>query len=140
MILTNATLVLPDEVVHGTVMVEDGLIREVQPGAARLPGALDCEGDVLMPGVVDLHTDNLERQVQPRANARWPSRSAFLAHDGQCAAAGGLPAARHPRSDRRGQASADALSARRDQGAERRIPRRQAVPGTDQRGAASIHR
>jgi alpha-D-ribose 1-methylphosphonate 5-triphosphate diphosphatase len=38
--------------------------------------------------VVDVHTDNLERQVQPRANARWPSRSALLAHDAQCAAAG----------------------------------------------------
>lgn len=88
MILTNATLVLPEEVLHGTVLLEDGLIREVQPGAARHPGAVDCEGDILMPGVVDLHTDNLERQVQPRANARWPSRSAFLAHDGQCAAAG----------------------------------------------------
>jgi alpha-D-ribose 1-methylphosphonate 5-triphosphate diphosphatase len=45
-------------------------------------------GDHLIPGVVDLHTDNLERQVQPRANARWPSRSAMLAHDAQCAAAG----------------------------------------------------
>ncbi len=42
----------------------------------------------MIPGVVDLHTDNLERQVQPRSNARWPSRSAMVAHDAQCAAAG----------------------------------------------------
>ena len=42
----------------------------------RVP--LDMEGDTLMPGVVDVHTDNLERQVQPRSNARWPSRSAML--------------------------------------------------------------
>ena len=41
-----------------------------------------------MPGVVDVHTDNLERQVQPRVNARWPSRSAMLSHDQQTAAAG----------------------------------------------------
>ena len=40
------------------------------------------------PGAIDLHTDNLERQVLPRANARWPSRSAMLAHDAQCVAAG----------------------------------------------------
>ncbi len=46
------------------------------------------QGDTLIPGVVDVHTDNLERQVQPRTNARWPSRSALLAHDAQCAAAG----------------------------------------------------
>ena len=38
--------------------------------------------------MIDLHTDNLERQVQPRSNARWPSRSAMIAHDAQCAAAG----------------------------------------------------
>jgi alpha-D-ribose 1-methylphosphonate 5-triphosphate diphosphatase len=37
---------------------------------------------------VDVHTDNLERQVSPRATARWPSRSAMLAHDTQTAAAG----------------------------------------------------
>ncbi len=49
---------------------------------------MDLDGDTLMPGIVDLHTDNLERQVQPRADARWPSRSAMLAHDAQCAAAG----------------------------------------------------
>jgi alpha-D-ribose 1-methylphosphonate 5-triphosphate diphosphatase len=88
-ILTNALLVLPDEVVPGTVVIRGALIVEVQPGApSRLPAARDLEGDHLIPGVVDLHTDNLERQVQPRANARWPSRSAMLAHDAQCAAAG----------------------------------------------------
>lgn len=88
MILTNARLVLRDEVIPGTVLVEGGLIREIQPGRSHVAGALDCEGDYVLPGIVDVHTDNLERQVQPRANARWPSRSAFLAHDAQCAAAG----------------------------------------------------
>ena len=48
----------------------------------------DLDGDYLIPGIVDTHTDNLERQVQPRSLARWPSRSAMVAHDAQCAAAG----------------------------------------------------
>jgi alpha-D-ribose 1-methylphosphonate 5-triphosphate diphosphatase len=87
-ILTNARLILPGEVIHGTIILRDGLIAEVQPGNTAAPGAIDCEGDDIIPGIVDVHTDNLERQVQPRANARWPSRSAFLAHDAQCAAAG----------------------------------------------------
>lgn len=89
-ILTNALLVLPDRVEPGTVVLrgDDGRIAEVQPGRSHLPGAHDLEGDHLIPGVVDVHTDNLERQVQPRTNARWPSRSALLAHDAQCAAAG----------------------------------------------------
>ena len=89
LVLTNARLVLPDEVVLGTLTVEDGIIADVQPGRrSPAPGAVDLAGDTLMPGIVDVHTDNLERQVQPRSNARWPSRSAMAAHDAQCAAAG----------------------------------------------------
>ncbi len=87
-ILTNALLVLPDAVMPGTLVFRDGLLAEVQPGRSHAPGAEDCHGDHLIPGLVDLHTDNLERQVLPRANARWPSLSALLAHDAQCAAAG----------------------------------------------------
>jgi alpha-D-ribose 1-methylphosphonate 5-triphosphate diphosphatase len=87
-ILTNALLVLPDALQPGTLVLRDGRIAEVQPGRSQVPGAIDMDGDHLIPGVIDVHTDNLERQVQPRATARWPSRSAFLSHDAQTAAAG----------------------------------------------------
>ena len=87
-ILTNAQLVLRDEVVHGTVVIRGERIIEVQPGRSQLAAAQDLGGEHLIPGIVDVHTDNLERQVQPRANARWPSRSAMLAHDTQTIAAG----------------------------------------------------
>jgi len=87
-ILTNARIVLPDQVVMGTVVLDGTRIMDVQPGRSHAPSAIDLDGDTLVPGVVDVHTDNLERQVQPRSNARWPSRSAMLAHDAQCAAAG----------------------------------------------------
>jgi len=88
MILTNALLVLPDAIEPGTLVLRDGLIAEMQPGRSHAPSAIDLDGDHLIPGVIDVHTDNLERQVQPRATARWPSRSAFLSHDAQTAAAG----------------------------------------------------
>ncbi len=87
-ILTNARLVLRDEVIDGTIVIHGDRIAEVQPGRSHAPGARDLGGDHVIPGVVDVHTDNLERQVQPRATARWPSRSAMLAHDSQTAAAG----------------------------------------------------
>jgi alpha-D-ribose 1-methylphosphonate 5-triphosphate diphosphatase len=87
-ILTNAALVLTDRVLHGTLVLRGELIAEVQPGRSHATGAIDLAGDTLIPGVVDVHTDNLERQVFPRSNARWPSRSALIAHDAQCAAAG----------------------------------------------------
>lgn len=86
-IFTNARLVLPDRVHTGNLATVDGRIVCIDDNPARA-GALDMDGDYLIPGIVDVHTDNLERQVQPRQNARWPSRSAMLAHDAQCAAAG----------------------------------------------------
>src|SRR6204780_19331 len=87
-IFTNAVLVAPDECFLGSLTTRDGTITETPAGSSTTPGAIDLDGDYLIPGVVDVHTDNLERQVLPRSLARWPSRSAMVAHDAQCAAAG----------------------------------------------------
>ncbi len=80
-------MVLPDGLLSGSLCAEGGMIADIRPGAGAGLGE-DMDGDYLVPGAVDLHTDNLERQVQPRNGTRWPSRSAMLAHDAQCAAAG----------------------------------------------------
>ena len=87
-ILTNAWLVLPDAVVLGSIVLQGDRIVDVQRGRSAALSARDMDGDTLIPGAVDVHTDNLERQVQPRALARWPSRSAMAAHDAQCIGAG----------------------------------------------------
>jgi alpha-D-ribose 1-methylphosphonate 5-triphosphate diphosphatase len=87
-LLTNARLVLSDSVLRGSIVVSGDRIGAIDSGRHGTPAALDMEGDFLIPGIVDVHTDNLERQVQPRSNARWPSRSAMVAHDAQCAVAG----------------------------------------------------
>lgn len=86
---SNFRMVLEDRIVHGALTLdENGKIIALEEDPHPRPGSEDGQGDWLLPGLVDLHTDNLERQVQPRSNVRWPSRSAFLAHDSQCAAAG----------------------------------------------------
>jgi alpha-D-ribose 1-methylphosphonate 5-triphosphate diphosphatase len=87
-ILTNAIVVLPDATLHGTLVIRGNTIADVQPHRSSAPAARDMDGDYLIAGIVDTHTDNLERQVLPRSLARWPSRSAMVAHDAQCAAAG----------------------------------------------------
>ena len=88
-ILTNAVLVLPDETVSGTVVLHGEMIAEIAGRTLAVAAARSISmATTLIPGVVDVHTDNLERQVQPRSLARWPSRSAMVAHDAQCAAAG----------------------------------------------------
>ena len=89
MILANARIVLEGETVLGAVSVRDGLIHDVSPGGAASPGAEDLGGDLLIPGLVELHTDNLEKLLLPRPGVLWPSaRAALLAHDAQLVAAG----------------------------------------------------
>ncbi|MCE8512015.1 alpha-D-ribose 1-methylphosphonate 5-triphosphate diphosphatase [Ruegeria pomeroyi] len=88
MILANATLVLPGETLIGSLRVVDGTIAEIDQGARVPAGAVDCSGDMLAPGLVELHTDNLERHIQPRPKVDWPHAAAILAHDAELAGTG----------------------------------------------------
>ncbi|NUT75441.1 alpha-D-ribose 1-methylphosphonate 5-triphosphate diphosphatase [Pseudomonas sp. C1C7] len=87
-ILSNAQLVTADRVFYGTVLLRDGLVADVAEGPSRLPQAQDLNGDFLLPGLVELHTDNLEKHMTPRPGVDWPSRPAVLSHDAQIIAAG----------------------------------------------------
>jgi alpha-D-ribose 1-methylphosphonate 5-triphosphate diphosphatase len=86
--LTNARIVLNDDVIHGTLIARNGLIRLVEEGSTQAPGAIDCEGDYVIAGLIELHTDNLEKHLMPRAGVLWPSLPAVLTHDAQVVAAG----------------------------------------------------
>ncbi len=87
-ILTNAQIVTPDAIVHGTLAIRDGAIADISAGRSMATGALDCDGDYLIPGLVELHTDNLERHLQPRPGVQWPRRAAVAAHDGEFVSVG----------------------------------------------------
>ncbi|MDG1168059.1 MAG: alpha-D-ribose 1-methylphosphonate 5-triphosphate diphosphatase [Sulfitobacter sp.] len=87
-ILANAKLILQDEVITGSVHVVDGLISDIGSGGNVPKGAIDAGGDYLAPGLVELHTDNLERHLSPRPQVNWPHRPAILAHDRELVAAG----------------------------------------------------
>lgn len=87
LVLNNAALVLRDRVMRGHAVCRDGAIAELGEGPTSVPG-IDLEGDLLLPGLVELHTDNLEHHVAPRPKVRWPMGAALLAHDAQIAAAG----------------------------------------------------
>lgn len=86
-ILENATLVLPDRVQHGWLAMVDGRIAEIGEGRAPERG-LDLQGDHLIPGLVELHTDHLESHYAPRPKVRWHPLGAVLAYDAQIAASG----------------------------------------------------
>ena len=87
-VLANARLVLPDTVAHGAIVIEGGLIVDIEPGQAVPAGALDMEGDIVAPGLIELHTDNLERHLAPRPGVSWPVETAIRAHDAELAANG----------------------------------------------------
>ncbi|MFN3647905.1 MAG: alpha-D-ribose 1-methylphosphonate 5-triphosphate diphosphatase [Gemmobacter sp.] len=87
-ILANAMLVLPGESFRGQVRLADGRIADIAEGAGVPAGAVDCGGDLVMPGLIELHTDNLERHIQPRPKVGWPHQAAIIAHDAELAGVG----------------------------------------------------
>lgn len=95
-ILRNARIVLSDTVIRGSVRMIDGVIADVVPtddsvderfGADSGPG-IDMQGDYLLPGLVELHTDQVEGHYQPRPKRFWDPVSAVIAHDAQMATSG----------------------------------------------------
>lgn len=84
----NAKLILKDEVLLGSLRVEDGKITAVEQGGAVPPGAMDCNAQYLAPGLIELHTDNLERHMHPRPGVNWPDTAALIAHDRELASTG----------------------------------------------------
>lgn len=87
-ILANARLILETETVTGSLLVRNGEIAAVDTGAAVSPGAIDCDGDFLAPGLVELHTDNLEQHLEPRPAVAWPHAAAIVAHDSELSGCG----------------------------------------------------
>jgi len=85
---TNARLVLADEVVLGSLTCQRGIIQAIDLGDKGVGGAIDVQGDYLMPGMVEVHTDNFERHLMPRPKVRWDDAPALLAHDAEIAASG----------------------------------------------------
>ena len=88
LVLANARIVTRDEVLTGAVRIENRRITALDPGAVVAAAAVDLEGDYLVPGLVELHTDVLEQHAAPRPGVRWPAPAAVLAHDAQIAASG----------------------------------------------------
>lgn len=87
--LTGARVVLPDETLDdGAVLIEDGVITAVNPTSSGAAHEVDLAERLLLPGLVDLHCDALEKEVEPRPNVRFPLDFACAQADKRNAAAG----------------------------------------------------
>lgn len=87
-VLANATLILPDRLITGSLRIAGDRIAEIAEGTSVPPGAIDCGGDHVAPGLVELHTDNLERHLMPRPGVHFPHPAAIVAHDAELASVG----------------------------------------------------
>src|SRR5829696_10285102 len=87
-ILGNARIVLADRVIaRGWVAMSDGRIAEFGEGRAPA-GSEDAAGDLVMPGLIELHTDHLEAHYVPRPKVFWDPIAAVVSYDGQLATSG----------------------------------------------------
>ncbi len=87
-VFTNARMVLPDQVVKGSLRIENGIISDLDTAPSKAPEAIDLGGDYLLPGLIELHTDNLEKHFTPRPGVKWPELPAIFGHDAVVASAG----------------------------------------------------
>jgi alpha-D-ribose 1-methylphosphonate 5-triphosphate diphosphatase len=82
--------VTPNSVVEGSVRIEDGAIVDVGRGVAPDSSdiSLHADGQYLLPGLVDLHGDDIERHLRPRNGTRMETLMALGTADRENLAAG----------------------------------------------------
>ena len=86
LMIRNAKIVLPEEVIDGSLSTTNGAIASVDAGSSMM--GIDFENDYLIPGLVELHTDQLEGHYRPRPGVYWDPVLALQAHDAQLASSG----------------------------------------------------
>ena len=88
-VLGNARIVLADRVIErGWIAFADSRIAEFGEGDAPGRGGEDAAGDLIMPGLIELHTDHLEAHYVPRPKVFWDPIAAVVSYDGQLATSG----------------------------------------------------
>ncbi len=94
LILTNGVVVTPTAAIdRGTVVVEDARIVAVQEGTypardTTTERVVDVGGQFVLPGIVCLHNDGVEKAIHPRPNTNFPRAFALQTYDAALAAAG----------------------------------------------------
>jgi alpha-D-ribose 1-methylphosphonate 5-triphosphate diphosphatase len=87
-LVTNVRAVLPTEVIdHATIAVEDGHIVAVEANR-YYAGGFDGRGAFCLPGLIDTHSDAIEREVTPRPNVSLDESFALRSLESRVVAAG----------------------------------------------------
>jgi alpha-D-ribose 1-methylphosphonate 5-triphosphate diphosphatase len=76
-LLTNAQVVTPTGHFTGTISIDNGIITGIYKDKFYREG-IDLQGQWLIPGCIDIHTDYLEKELHPRSSASFAPP--FAAH------------------------------------------------------------
>lgn len=87
-IIDNVNIVLADEVINGHIAVENGVITAIDHGRTVIPSATNGHNGYLLPGFVEIHTDQIDKCFTPRPKTQWPATAAMKLHDSIMALSG----------------------------------------------------
>ncbi len=87
LVFTNARIVTPDSHFTGSLVIEDGLISDICPAKHYAEG-IDLQCQWLIPGIIDIHSDYLEKELHPRPSADFPIPFAMHFMDARAASCG----------------------------------------------------
>lgn len=90
LIIENARVVLPDVILeNASIMIEDGIIADIKEGSLRSSKKkFNAQGCLVLPGIVDIHSDALEKEIEPRPNVYFPEKIALYELDKKLSACG----------------------------------------------------
>ncbi len=87
-IITNAKIVMPDRILNGSVVIENGKIEKITSDKIEGDNIIDAKGKFLLPGLIDIHGDDLEKEISPRPSVNFPMDFALINLDRKTAACG----------------------------------------------------
>lgn len=87
LIISNAKIVMPDKIIDGSIAIADGRIDKIAP-TIKGDNTIDAKGRYILPGLVDLHGDDLEKEINPRPSVSFPIDYALINLDRKTAACG----------------------------------------------------
>lgn len=76
--IKGGRLVLPDAVIQSDVTIEDGMIAAIGDIGGNANDTIEADGAWVLPGLIDVHCDAIEKEVEPRPNTLFPMEMAFL--------------------------------------------------------------
>ncbi|WP_239618620.1 alpha-D-ribose 1-methylphosphonate 5-triphosphate diphosphatase [Cohnella mopanensis] len=78
--IKGGLVVRPDGVSQRDLAIEGGVISSISADAGEVgyDQVIDAEGAWVLPGLIDIHCDAIEKEVEPRPNTLFPLEMAFL--------------------------------------------------------------